>query len=91
MCPSGEAATAYAPCHPLTLLDLRRPPTRAHRSNKRYEPRPTLSKADRSIAQYRRWIGQFTRDAISFEEAVRIQAHNELGLPADAAPLGLGW
>lgn len=53
---------------------------------KRFEPRPVLSKADRGIPSYRRWVGQFYGSgSISFEEAVRQHAADAMGLPADAS------
>ena len=53
--------------------------------NKRYEPRPILSKADKAIAAYRRWTTQFwTPAAVTFEEATRAHVAREMGLPADA-------
>lgn len=57
--------------------------------NKRYECKPNLTKADKSIPVYRRWITQFTTpDAVTFEEAAKAHIRDELGLPSDAT---LDW
>lgn len=54
--------------------------------NKRFEPRPVLSTADKGIAAFRRWTAQFWHaGSITFEEAQRQHIADKLGLPAGAA------
>jgi len=44
-----------------------------------------LSKADRAIPAYRRWLTQFANpDSISYEEAVKAYVGDQLGFPVDA-------
>lgn len=54
--------------------------------NKRFEPRPVLSTADKGIAAFRRWTAQFWHaGSITFEEAQRQHIADKLGLPTGAA------
>jgi hypothetical protein len=57
----------------------------ARRCNKKFEPRPQLSKADRAIPAYRRWLTQFgNADSVTYEEAVKAYVGDQLGFPVDA-------
>lgn len=54
-------------------------------SAKVYMPKPLLSREDKAIVTYRRWIQQFfTPASLSFEDAVRQHAMDAMGLPEDA-------
>jgi cholesterol 7-desaturase len=69
-------------------------------TQKRYEPKPFLSGADKGIPAYRRWVTQFYDPkrgdgsytyppAITFAEAASQYARDLLGLPAEENPSAL--
>ena len=51
-------------------------------TSKRYAPKPILTSADKAVAAYRRWIGQFSNaSSITYEEAAQAHARDVAGMP----------
>ena len=55
-------------------------------AHKRYEPAPRLTASEASVKTYRTWVKQFyaSPQAISFEQARRLQLRLDLGMPDDS-------